>query len=246
MTSSGSRARSPASQPGARPHRLEHDLHRATVIGADIVHGEGAAAQHRALQAAHGDRDELAGPEPGRDGRGDQRQRVVGIDPARRQHGGPRPGPPPRLPHSRDTRSCAACSCSDRTPTSPRMMASMPCTAAARPGHGGHARDTAADRGGTDLIAVEPGPGLAGAAERRVHDQVHLTGENPGHHGRLAVGPGPSPCFRTILARTPLRRSTSAVPSVAQDLEAQVGQPLDREDHGPLVPVGDRDEHPAL
>ena len=29
-------------------------------------------------------------------------------------------------------------------------------------------------------------------------------------------GPGPSLCLRTIVARTPLRRSTSAVPSVAQ------------------------------
>jgi hypothetical protein len=57
-------------------------------------------------------------------------------------------------------------------------------------GSGGHAHDAAADGGGTDLVAVEAGPGLAGAAERRVHDQVHLAFQDPRHHGRLAIGAG--------------------------------------------------------
>ena len=51
-------------------------------------------------------------------------------------------------------------------------------------------------------------------------------------------GPGPSLCLRTTVAATPLRRSTSAVPGGGEDLEAEVGEPLDREDHEPLVAVG--------
>ena len=120
------------------------------------------------------------------------------------------------------SRSAAACSCRERTPISPRMMASMPCTAAARPAtvvtHGTPRRTAAV------LISYPSSRTAAEAAERlpegRVHDQVYLTVQDARDDGRLAApiaaGPAPSLCFRTILARTPFLRSTSAVPDVAQ------------------------------
>ena len=117
-----------------------------------------AAPSMRGLRAADRDRDELAGPELGRDGGRDQRHRVIGVDPPQGQHGAPDLHWGHKRPAGRAT-GCiiwAACSCSDRTPTSPRMMASMPCTAAAKPGGRGDARDAAADRGGADLVAVQP------------------------------------------------------------------------------------------
>src|SRR5580692_2888733 len=55
----------PGQPPGPRAAGLEHELHRAAVIGPYVVHGERAPPQHRGLRPADGDRDELAGPEPG-------------------------------------------------------------------------------------------------------------------------------------------------------------------------------------
>src|SRR5215813_995506 len=48
----------------------------------------------------------------------------------------------------------------------------------------GHARNPAPDRGGADLVPVHPGPRLAGAAERRVHDQIDLAIQDPGNDVR--------------------------------------------------------------
>src|SRR5215472_5235561 len=117
------------------------------------------------------------------------------------------------------------------------MMASIPCTAAA---------NAAADRGGADLVAVQARARLPWAAERRVHDQVHLTGEYPRHHGRLAVRAWAVAVLSHDLGTNPvaaqhLRRSLGG-----PDLEAQVGEALDREDHRPLVPVGHRHERPPF
>src|SRR6185312_17515740 len=53
----------------------------------------------------------------------------------------------------------------------------------------GHARNPAPDRGGADLVPVQPRPGLTGAAERRVHDQIDLAGHHEFHDGRLAAWP---------------------------------------------------------
>src|SRR6266851_3766457 len=58
--------------PRPRPAGLEHELHRAAVIGPHVVHREGPPPEHARLGAADRDRDELAGPELGRDGGRDQ------------------------------------------------------------------------------------------------------------------------------------------------------------------------------
>src|SRR6266702_144769 len=119
----------------ARPAGLEHELHRAAVVGAHVVHGEGTPPEHGGLRAADRDRDELTGAELGRDGGRDQRQRVIGVDAPQGQHGAADLHWGHKRPAGRAT-GCiiwAACSWSDRTPTSPRMMASIPCTAAASP-----------------------------------------------------------------------------------------------------------------
>ena len=63
---------------------------------------------------------------------------------------------------------------------------------------------------------------------------------------RSTTLPGPSLNLPTTSAATPLRRSTCAVPGGGQHAEAEVGQPLDREDRRALVAVGQRDEHRAL
>ena len=104
--------------------------------------------------------------------------------------------------------------------------------------HRGDARDAARDRGGADLVAV-----LAGAdAEGRVEDEVDLAGQDARDDVvALAV---------RVLA------DDGGVDAVAPEhlggalgrehLEAEVGQPLHREEHGALVAVGDADEDAAL
>src|SRR5487761_570546 len=54
-------------------------------------------------------------------------------------------------------------------------------------GHGGHARHAPPDRRGPDLVAVEPDRrrGRRDGSEGRVHDQVYLTVQDAGDHGRL-------------------------------------------------------------
>ena len=103
-------------------------------------------------------------------------------------------------------------------------------------------RPVHARRGRPDLVAV----GARGRPGRGVDHHVDLAGQDPGDDRRLAVRAGPLAeladhgALNSVAAqhiRRALRR---------QDLEAEVGQPLDREDHRPLVAVGDRDEDPAL
>ena len=168
---------------GARLARQEHELHGAAVVGPHVVDRERAPREHAGLRAADGDRDELAGPEPGGDRRGDHGHGDVSVHPAHREdrpahlnrrrralpvvpchpapssplsrclerypdkvnHQSPGRGPSPafgpsaspapvrRACHRTQPRSAAACSCRERTPISPRMVASMPCTAAASP-----------------------------------------------------------------------------------------------------------------
>ncbi len=72
---------------GPRAHHGEHKFHGAAVVGPHIVDGERAAQQHGGFRAAHGDRDELAGPESRRDPRRDHRHRMVGIHLAHGEHG---------------------------------------------------------------------------------------------------------------------------------------------------------------
>ena len=152
---------------GAGLARQEHELDRAAVVRPHVVDGERAPPDHARLRAADGDRDELAGPEPGGDGRGDHGHGDVRVDAPHREHRtahlnrrhaavpivachpGRRQSPlsvvpltlspldPLRAqrlqPRLRLTAQAAACSCRERTPMSPRMVASMPCTAAASP-----------------------------------------------------------------------------------------------------------------
>ena len=74
------------SQPlGARLAGQEHELHGAAVVGPNVVDGDRRRRACR-LRAADRDRDELAGLEPGGDGRGDHGHGHVGVDAARREH----------------------------------------------------------------------------------------------------------------------------------------------------------------
>ena len=57
-------------------------------------------------------------------------------------------------------------------------------------------------------------------------------------------GPRPAECLRTTVTAMPLRRSTVGGALGGEDLEAELGQALDREDDRALVAVGHRDEHP--
>src|SRR5947209_8196139 len=118
---------------GAGPAGLEHDLHRPAVIGAHVMDGESPPSEHRRLPTADRDRDELARPELGRDGGRDEGQRVVRVDPPQGQHSAPDLYGHYPSPGGATPLIWAACSCRERTPTSPRMMASIPCTAAASP-----------------------------------------------------------------------------------------------------------------
>src|SRR6185437_12112081 len=83
-------------------------------------------------------------------------------------------------------------------------------------GSRGYAGDAAADRGGADLVAVQARARLSWAAERRVHDQVHLTGEYPRHHGRLAVRAGSVAVLSHDLGTNPV---------AAQHLRGSLGGP---------------------
>src|SRR6185437_2638203 len=110
----------------------------------------------------------------------------------------------------------------------------------------GHARNPAPDRGGADLVPVQPRPGLTGAAERRVHDQVDLAVQDLGDDVRLATG------TRTVPVLPDDRGTNSVAPKHLTggagdpDLEPQLGEPFHREDHLPLVHVRHRHERPAL
>src|SRR6266702_2878526 len=224
--------------PGARPGHREHELHRAAVVGAHLVNGEHPAhGQHGPLDLG---RDQLGplsrhGVVPGRKAASPASPggRPPGTPrwpsgPATSSRGlGPRPGgrPPgtPRWPsgpaassRGPGPRSALACSCSDRTPTSPRVIASMPCTAASRPWivvtHG-IPRRTAAVRISYPSSRGPDCPGLPNGVftirstwPSRIW--ATMSGSPP--------GPAPSLCLRTIVARTPWRRSTSPVPRVAQ------------------------------
>src|ERR1700761_630452 len=116
------------------------------------------------------------------------------------------------------------------------------------PGHGRHARHTPPDRRRPDLVAVQPDRrrGRRDSTEGRVHDQVYLTVEDAGDNGRLAVRTHTvtllSDDFGTNAVSAQYLRRSRRRP----DLEAEVRQALDREDHRPLVPVGDRHEHASL
>src|SRR4051812_2472895 len=57
--------------------------------------------------------------------------------------------------------------------------------------HRGEARNAAEDRGGADLVSVEPRPGLPRAAERGVDDEVDLAVEDAPYDRRLAIRPWP-------------------------------------------------------
>src|SRR3954451_15639236 len=57
--------------------------------------------------------------------------------------------------------------------------------------HRGEARNAAEHRGRTDLVSVEPRPGVSRAAERGVDDEIDLTVQNAAYDRRLAVRPGP-------------------------------------------------------
>ena len=94
----------------------------------------------------------------------------------------------------------------------------MPCTAAARPAtvvtHGTPRRTAAV------LISYPSSRTAADAAERLPQGVFTIRSTSPSRMRVTTVGspPGaaPSLCLRTILARTPFLRSTSAVPDVAQ------------------------------
>ena len=136
------------------PCAANDDLEGAAVDAAalDRVDRERAAQQHRGLLAADAERDEVPGPGELGDAGRRERQHVVGTGPADPEHlagdlrrlltdavalrlaaliGAGRPVAAGACAAA--GREVGACSCSDRTPISPAISASMPCTAAARP-----------------------------------------------------------------------------------------------------------------
>ena len=120
----------------------------------------------------------------------------------------------------------------------PWTVAASPCTVVM---HG----DVGRDRRRPDLVAVQPRRPARGRAVRRVDHQVDLAGQDAPDDGRLAVGSGPG----RVLAHDGRRHAVAAQhlgrARGGEDLEAEVGQPLDREDHVPLVAVGHRHERPT-
>src|SRR5699024_761226 len=112
--------------------------------------------------------------------------------------------------------------------------------------HGGDAGNTTQDGGGADLVPVQTWTGLPGAAERGVDDQIDLTGVDELNDGRFALGAGARAVLAYDLGAHTVATQHHGCALGGQDLEAEVGQALDRENHRPLVPVGDRDEHLAL
>src|SRR6185437_14337860 len=117
--------------PGSAPVSGEHELDRSAVVRANIMDGESSPQQHRRVRAANRHGNELAWLEPGRDAGSDDRDRMVSVDLAHGQHRAAhlhraRFGLVLAGRHGRVPRMFAACCCSDRTPTSFLMMASIP------------------------------------------------------------------------------------------------------------------------
>jgi len=88
--SSVSRARSDASPARAGAAGLEHELHRAAVIRADVMDREARRPSMEVSGPPTRDRDELARPEFGRDRGRDEGQRVVRVAIRRRVRTVPR------------------------------------------------------------------------------------------------------------------------------------------------------------
>src|SRR4051794_31351052 len=173
---------------------------------------ERAAKQHRPVVTAHRHGHELPGTGLLGDARRDDGHREVGAGLLHRQHFTAdlhrrhQPAPP------RKTRIRLWCSCNGATPTSPLRNASMPCTAAASACtvvRHGTPRITAAVR---ISYPSRRGPELPkGVLTMRSTSPAAIrstTGGSPS-------GPRPAEFLRTVVATTPFRRSTSAVPAVA-------------------------------
>ena len=102
----------------------------------------------------------------------------------------------------------------------------MPCTAAASP-CSCHAGNVPQHRRGTDLVTVETRAAVRAQSVGRVEDQVDFPVQNGLHHGLLAVGSGPLAVLadRPDLDAVPPQHGSCA--GRGQDLEPQIGQPLD-------------------
>src|SRR5262249_61956618 len=99
------------------------------------------------------------------------------------------------------------------------------------PRRGRHAGNAAPHGRGPDLVAVKARPTVARAAERRVHDEVDLAGQDPLHDRRLAVGPGAVTVFTHDRGTDPVPAQHLSGARRGPDLGAEGGEALDRENH---------------
>src|SRR5690606_23341264 len=112
--------------------------------------------------------------------------------------------------------------------------------------HGRHARYAPQDGRGADLVTVEPRPGVAGAAEGRVDDEVDLAVQDALHDRGLAGRARSLAVLAHDLGTHAVAAQDLGGPLRGKNLKAQVSEALDGEHHVPLVPVRHGHEGAAL
>ena len=140
--------------------------------------------------------------------------------------------------------SALCSSCSDITPMSPRMPASMPCTAADAPCTvvtQGMFIDTAAERISYPSMR---GPELPYGVLITMSTSPARIASTADCAGRDSLGS--SKCLRTSSHGNPVAPQHLRRARGGQDAEPEIGEAFDGEDQRALVAVGDRDEHRAL
>src|SRR5215472_1475773 len=111
-----------------------------------------------------------------------------------------------------------------------------------QPGHRRHAWQAAAHGRGPDLVAINTRARLAGAAERRVDNEVDLTGQDGIHDRRLAARATAVAVLTHDRGMHSVAAQNLAGSAGGPDLESQVSKTLHREDHRALVLARYRDE----
>ncbi len=165
---------------------------------------------------------------------------VPGVE--QRRRAGPRQAAPP----ASSARMSALHCCSDRTPTAPRPQRLDALHTGRQPLHRGHARHVGAGSpptGSPSRRAAGCRPcdtpcgvlKIRSTSPSRIACTTVFSPFGPGPLGRLADHRDVD-----VVAAQHLRGALGG-----QHREAEVGEPLDREDRVPLVAVGDRDEHGA-